>query len=40
VRDLHSTRDLWRRQAHDARLKEVDAREQFIAALSEHLGPS
>jgi hypothetical protein len=40
VRDLHSTRDLWRRQAQDARLKEVDAREHFIAALSGHLGPS
>ena len=34
VRDLHSTRDLWRRQAQDARLKEIDARERFVAALS------
>ncbi|BFU43927.1 hypothetical protein [Krasilnikovia sp. MM14-A1004] len=34
TRDLHSKRDLWRRQANDARLREVDARERLIAALA------
>jgi hypothetical protein len=38
TRDLHSPRDMWRRQANDARLREVDARERLIAAMSGHLG--
>ena len=37
VRDLHSPRDMWRRQAADARLKEVDARERLTTAMAEHL---
>jgi hypothetical protein len=38
TRDLHSPRDMWRRQANDARLKEVDARERLMTAMSGHLG--
>lgn len=37
TRDLHSPRDMWRRQARDARLKEVDARERLLQAMSRHL---
>ena len=37
TRDLHSPRDMWRRQAADSRLKEVDARERLIAAMARHL---
>lgn len=37
TRDLHSPRDMWRRQANDARLKEVDAREHLLAAMAAHL---
>jgi hypothetical protein len=37
TRDLHSPRDMWRRQATDARLKEVDARERLLQAMSRHL---
>jgi hypothetical protein len=38
TRDLHSPRDMWRRQATDARLNEVDARERLMAAMAAHLG--
>jgi hypothetical protein len=38
VRDLHSPTDLWRRQAGDARLREVDARERLMAAMAGDLG--
>ena len=38
VRDLHSPRDMWRRQADDARLAEIDARERLVAAMAAHLG--
>jgi hypothetical protein len=38
TRDLHSPRDMWRRQSDDARLKEIDARERLIEAMSGHLG--
>jgi hypothetical protein len=38
TRDLRSTRDMWRRQANDARLKEVDVRERLIAAMAASLG--
>ncbi|WP_250006283.1 hypothetical protein [Actinoplanes sp. M2I2] len=38
TRDLHSPRDMWRRQANDARLKEVDARERLLTAMATHLG--
>lgn len=34
VRDLHSTRDMWLRQARDARLKEIDARERLLEIMS------
>jgi hypothetical protein len=34
VRDLHSAWDLWRRQTQDSRLREVDARERLLAAVS------
>jgi hypothetical protein len=37
TRDLHSKRDMWRRQATDARLKEVDARERLMAAMAADL---
>ncbi len=37
TRDLHSPRDMWRRQATDARLKEVDARERLMTAMADHL---
>ncbi|MCY1139439.1 hypothetical protein OWR29_15680 [Actinoplanes sp. Pm04-4] len=37
TRDLHSPRDMWRRQATDARLKEVDARERLMTAMASHL---
>jgi hypothetical protein len=37
TRDLHSPRDMWRRQATDARLKEIDARERLVEAMSRHL---
>jgi hypothetical protein len=37
TRDLDSTRDMWRRQANDARLKEVDARERLIGAMAADL---
>ncbi|GGJ86954.1 hypothetical protein GCM10010123_15680 [Pilimelia anulata] len=37
VRDLHSTRDMWRRQGRDARLRERDARDRLIAALAADL---
>jgi hypothetical protein len=38
VRDLDSRTDLWRRQARDARLKEVDARERLMTAMAGDLG--
>lgn len=38
TRDLHSPRDMWRRQANDARLNEVDARERLMTAMAAHLG--
>jgi hypothetical protein len=34
VRDVHSPRDMWRRQATDARLKEVDARDRLLATMA------
>jgi hypothetical protein len=37
TRDLRSPRDMWRRQADDARLKEIDARERLIQAMARHL---
>jgi hypothetical protein len=37
TRDLQSPRDMWRRQSDDARLKEIDARERLIEAMSRHL---
>jgi len=37
VRDLHSPGNLWRRQAGDARLREVDARERLMAAMATDL---
>ena len=37
TRDLHSPRDMWRRQATDSRLKEVDARERLMAAMARQL---
>jgi hypothetical protein len=40
VRDLHSPRDMWRRQADDARLAEIDARERLMTAMSHQLGGS
>jgi hypothetical protein len=40
TRDLHSPRDMWRRQATDARLKEIDARERLLQAMSRHLDES
>jgi hypothetical protein len=38
TRDLQSPRDMWRRQSTDARLREIDARERLIEAMSRHLG--
>jgi hypothetical protein len=38
TRDLHSTKDMWRRQATDARLKEIDVRERLIGAMAASLG--
>jgi hypothetical protein len=29
---------MWRRQADDARLAEIDARERLVAAMAAHLG--
>jgi hypothetical protein len=37
TRDLHSKRDMWRRQATDARLNEADAQEQLMAAMAADL---
>lgn len=37
TRDLQSPRDMWRRQATDARLKEVEARERLITAMAAEL---
>jgi hypothetical protein len=37
TRDRHSTRDMWRRQATDSRLKEIDRRERLMAALAADL---
>ena len=37
ARNLRSPRELWRRQANDARLKEIDARERLVEAMSRHL---
>jgi hypothetical protein len=37
TRDIHSPRDMWRRQATDARLKEIDARERLMTAMAAHL---
>jgi hypothetical protein len=31
---------MWRRQATDARLKEIDARERLLQAMSRHLDES
>ena len=37
TRDIHSPRDMWRRQADDARIKEVEARERLMSAMAGHL---
>ncbi|MBU2664969.1 hypothetical protein KOI35_15810 [Actinoplanes bogorensis] len=37
TRDIHSPRDMWRRQADDARIKEVEARERLMTAMAGHL---
>jgi hypothetical protein len=37
TRDLHSPRDMWRRQTTDARLAETDAREHLIATMAAEL---